>query len=85
MSVSIVAHTLSLFVFTQSKIFRRDARNRDTFSLAILVNTKCPMQLKDKSVFNSLGVNCSGRGAKIKAQPPLHKKCKGEGKSYTIS
>ena len=32
---------------------------------------------------NSLGVNCSGRGPKIKAQPPLHKRFKGEGKSYT--
>ena len=34
---------------------------------------------------NSFGINCSGGGQKIKAQPPLHKRCKGEGKSYTIS
>ena len=34
---------------------------------------------------NSFGVNCSGGGQKIKAQPPLHKRCKGEGKIYTIS
>ena len=35
--------------------------------------------------FNSVGVNGSGGGQKIKAHPPLHKRCKGEGKRYTIS
>ena len=35
--------------------------------------------------FNSFGVNGFGGGQKIKAQPPLHQRCEGQGKLYTIS
>ena len=38
-----------------------------------------------KPSFNSLVFNYSEGGQKIKARPPLHKRCKGEGKSYRIS
>ena len=36
-------------------------------------------------MLNRICANGSGGGQKIKAQPNLHKRCKGEGKSYTMS
>ena len=36
-------------------------------------------------IINRVCSICSKREQKIKAQPPLHRRCKREGKSYTIS
>ena len=46
----------------------------------------CPLlQALCGRAVNSFGVNGSGGRQKIKAQPPLHKRCEGEGKNYNSS
>ena len=53
--------------------------------LCAVANASENASLIRRRIINSFGVNCSGGGQKIKAQHPLHKRCKGEGKRYTIS